>query len=1106
MFNIFQRQVGAKIILGYLASISLMVIIGVLGSIRLIQETKTVNDLANNQAVQLDLSNAIANQVVLARFYANRYIQDQNQADLDAFRVSFSQLQNLLAQAEHKITRPEQAAPFQTLRQNLTAYGVAFDEITRLLAQRTRIRSEVFEARRRELEQAQLDPLGAEMNRAAFDLAAQVKQEFQDKNVAMQSFSAQTHGILVAVTLSAIAIGLGVGWGISRRITRPLHQVAQTAQQLANVDLKAMASELVSLSLGQPGLSDLNLTASPLEITSPDEVGQLRQAFNQIIFSLRVAGHALRAMTAYLNDMAGAARNVAQGNLDVNVAVRSPEDVLGNALAQMVTNLRMVEARLRQHQDHLAELVEERTTALRESERALATLISNLPGMAYRSQNDPDWTMEFMSEGCLPLTGYPPAAFIHNTELAYADLIHPDDRPQVWAQVQAAVQVHHSFQLTYRLTTKAGQEKWVWEQGQGVFDDEERLLALEGFIADITDRVRAEQELQAREHQLRMIADNIPVFISYVDAELRYRFVNKRYVEGFGLNAEEIIGKHVREVLGEAYYSRAAPNIEAALAGQEVSFESILDLPRLGPRWLSVNYIPEMIEQGLAGGLYILVLDITERKLMEEALRQAKDSAEAANRAKSTFLANMSHELRTPLNVILGFTQLMARSSTLPPEHSDNLGVIITSGEHLLTLINQVLDLSKIEAGRITLEQRSFDLHRLLDNLEGMFQLRATEKKLRLIFDRLPDTPRHVRADEIKLQQVLINLLSNAVKFTTEGSVTLRVEGRRMKDENIGSDLPPSSFSLHISVSDTGPGINPAELNTLFEAFSQTEIGRQIHEGTGLGLTICQKFVHLMGGEIWVESEPGQGTTFSFYIPIEPLELVKTPASKAPNRVVGLEPGQPCYRVLVVDDNQANRQLLLKLLAPLGFALQEAENGQQAVEIWQAWQPHFIWMDLRMPIMDGYEATRRIKASPHGDQTIIVAMSATGTATEPVAEAIAHGCHDFVPKPFRDTEIFEMMHKYLGVRFIYQELERVEPAPPQSEVLKPVDLVSLPVNLLQELYQAVIEGDVELIATLTGKVYPYDPSLAEALSTLADQYEHRRLVELISQALPLSRP
>ena len=737
MLNIFRQQVGAKIILGYLASVSLMVVVGVLVAGSLTQVTETVNDLTNNQAVQLDLSNGMVEQIALARLYANRYIQHQNQPDLDAFRASFKQLQALLSQAKQKITRPEDAATLQTLQEDLTAYGAAFEEIADLLAQRAQIRSEVLSAqentvnfklaalritsdfnnapglylalgnvqnrflnirldvlnyistgqyrfavvfdldyqemqdelsefnrvlttpeqqqlsadiqaalgtyaqgfksiqfrqsRLKELQQGQLAALESEMSQAAFDIAAQARQEFQNKNVTTNTFVTQTQIVLLSAILSAIVIGLWLGWVISRRITTPLRQVAQTAQQIANVDIQAISSELVSLSQGKLAL-DVNLTAAPLHVTSQDEVGQTGQAFNQIIFSLHVAEQSFRHMTTYLNEMASAAQSVAQGNLGVNVDVRSPEDVLGNALAHMVANLRDAETQLRQYQEHLEELVEERTAALHESERTLATLIGNLPGMAYRCKNDPAWTMEFLSEGCTSLTGYLPTALINNAKLAYADLIHPDDRQYVWGKVQAAVQARRSFQLTYRITTSDGQEKWMWEQGQGVFDLQGELLVLEGFITNITDRVHAEEKLQeakALAEDERNFAESLietaQVVVLVLDTEGR--------IVRFNPYMEEISGYHQEEVQGKDWFTTFLPKRDQS-GVRELFLGAVSDIQTRGTvnpivmkdgREREIEWYDKVLRDvdGNIVGLLATGQDITERKRAEEALLAA---------------------------------------------------------------------------------------------------------------------------------------------------------------------------------------------------------------------------------------------------------------------------------------------------------------------------------------------------------------------------------------------------------------------------------------------------------------------------------------------------
>jgi PAS domain S-box-containing protein len=514
--------------------------------------------------------------------------------------------------------------------------------------------------------------------------------------------------------------------------------------------------------------------------------------------------------------------------------------------------------------------------------------------------------------------------------------------------------------------------------------------------------------------------------------------------------------------------------------------------------------------------------DITELKETEENLRQAKQSAEAANQAKSNFLANMSHELRTPLNAIIGFTQIIARSNTLPPEQQEHLGIINRSGEHLLALINQVLELSKIEAGRMVLNETVFDLHQMLTELEGMFRLRADDKGIRLVFERLPAVPRTIRADEVKFRQVLINLLNNALKFTEEGSVTLRVrlkdEGERIREEK---EIHPSSFSLlTFEVTDTGPGIAPEEMKDLFEAFAQTKTGRQAQESTGLGLPISRKFVQLMGGdEIRVESpaqlpagdKGGPGTTFAFDLRVEVVSPVKIDhrqdarglLSAIDVRVVGLAPNQPRYRLLIVDDQPTNRQLLRELLAPFGFDLREAENGQQAIEMWQEFQPHLIWMDMRMPVLDGYQATKQIKAKLETQnselKTVIIALTAS-SFDEEKATILAAGCDDFLRKPFREAELFRLMSKHIGVEFVYETPDDLPTTIEMDEnLLTPALMATLSPDHLTRLAEAIELSDVVWANKIINDIQPSQPELAGALSQLVNNFEYSIILAAIKQ-------
>ncbi len=486
-------------------------------------------------------------------------------------------------------------------------------------------------------------------------------------------------------------------------------------------------------------------------------------------------------------------------------------------------------------------------------------------------------------------------------------------------------------------------------------------------------------------------------------------------------------------------------------------------------------------------------------------LERSKEAAEAANQAKSIFLANMSHEFRTPLNAILGFTQLMERDKTIDRNQAENLAIVHRSSEHLLGLINDVLEISKIEAGRTTLNPAVFDLQRMLAGLEEMFRLRAEHKGVTLRLELAPAVPQYVRMDQGKLRQILMNLLGNAVKFTDEGHVLLRVktcDGQSAGEREL--------IDLCFAVEDSGPGISPEEQAILFEPFVQASAGHRSQEGTGLGLTISRQHVQLMGGEISVESQVGQGTVFRFTLPCAVVAETAVRTSRAGRTIIGLQAGQPAYRLLIVDDEPANRQVLVKLLKPLGFEVAEAANGQEAVELWQAWQPHLIWMDMRMPVMGGLEATRQIKQAPGGEETVIVALTASGLE-EDRTMILEEGCDDYVRKPFYEEELYETIAKHLDVRYIVEETEpAVETAVPSAGGLEPAGKISseaelvartaaLQPALISGLQQATVLGDVNEIEALIRQIDGSDPSLAEELTVMAHEFEHERILALIAK-------
>lgn len=466
------------------------------------------------------------------------------------------------------------------------------------------------------------------------------------------------------------------------------------------------------------------------------------------------------------------------------------------------------------------------------------------------------------------------------------------------------------------------------------------------------------------------------------------------------------------------------------------------------------------------------------------ALTVEKERAESANKSKSIFLANMSHELRTPLNSILGFSQLMSDATETTVEQKKNLDIIARSGTHLLSLINDVLDMSKIDAGRMEVIPVNADLHKMLGDISSMIQVKAKHKDLRFALDMHSDLVHYIRIDEKKLRQILINILGNSIKYTDEGGVSLRVKST-LEDK-------AQTCIISFEIEDSGRGMSKDELENIFDPFVQVSSSRDVTEGTGLGLAITHRILKLLHAVVDVQSKPGHGSLFSFSIPVDVVSPSDMSIEIVHEKVLNIAPGSGPFKILIVEDQMENRLLLQNLLTAVGFDVYQACNGKEGIEMFLQIQPDFIWMDMRMPVMDGYEATQKIrKLDPN---VIIVALTASAFQEQKPA-IIEAGCNELVHKPYRPDEIFDTMQKYLDVQYIYKEPEAKAEKDEEQISLELID--QIPAEMLNALKKALIELDTDVCMQQITALQPIAPTLANAMLDLADNYQYDLILKLL---------
>ncbi len=713
-------------------------------------------------------------------------------------------------------------------------------------------------------------------------------------------------------------------------------------------------------------------------------------------------------------------------------------------LALILGPLFLVWLTITDRHDQAASAVAQERERVTDSERRFHTLVNNIPGLSYRRRVDAAWTMEYLSDAVHDITGHPASDYLGNAVRSFADIVHPDFRVEVDLLVQEALAHRTSFTVEYQIRHADGSMRWVSETGQGVFrgPDDTAPACIDGAIFDITERRRSEDELHRTSAELARYFESSLDLLCIADLQGHFLRLNPEW--------ECVLGYRIDELEGAELLSFVHPDDRAFTAGllaslndhQSVSaFENRYRCKDGSWRWIEWRATPQ------GGCIYATARDVTARRAAEQEALRARHEAEEANRqlietnaileeatarandmaaqaelasyAKSEFLANMSHEIRTPLTAILGYTDIL-RDELLAPSDMhrplDALDTIRRAGGHLLTVINDILDLSKIEAGRMQVEAVDTKPARVLLEVDDLMRSRATDKGVQLRTRLATPVPSRILTDPTRLRQILVNIVGNAAKFTEQGSID--VAAAVVQSE--------AGARFRIIVTDTGPGMTRAEAASLFQPFTQADASvTRRHGGTGLGLTICRRLASLMGGDVTLEwTKPGQGTCFVIDLPlvIADRAVLVHDLDENERRRRDTEPaGMPAVvslagRILLAEDGIDNQRLIAHHLTRAGADVTIAGHGAAAFELLVAAEESgrpfdLLVTDMQMPVMDGYTLARRVRAG--GMSTPIIALTAHAMA-EDRGKCLAAGCDDYASKPVDRAVLLATCARWMG--------------------------------------------------------------------------------------------